>query len=125
MKPKTIIMSISNIAAIIILSGCLERQALFGPSPQRKIMLQSRTFTPKAGIEKQLIEKINTTPRKSVHAVVQFHKKLSLDDHKYLKESGILIQKYLGATTYELSIPRGKAIDKGTLKKNDPLGRNV
>ncbi len=117
MKQKALITSMITATLSLMLVGCAERLTLFEPSPQRKIMLQSRIFTPKAGIEKQLIDKIKITPRKKVHAMVQFNKRLSLEDHKFLKDSGILIQRYLGDTTYEVSFPKGTIIDKGKLRK--------
>ena len=107
----------SSLGAILCLfsAGCAERLAVFGPSPQRKIVLQSRTFTPKAGIEKELIEKLQITPRKKVHAIVQFKKRLSLEDHKFLHDSDVSIHRYLGALTYEVSLRKAAVIDKGKL----------
>lgn len=117
MKQKALITSMITATLSLMLVGCAERLTLFEPSPQRKIKLQSRIFTPKAVVEKQLIEKIKITPRKKVHAIVQFNKRLSLEDHKFLKDSGILIQRYVGPTTYEVSFPKGTIIDKGKLRK--------
>ncbi len=117
MKQKALITTMITATLSLMLVGCAERLTLFEPSPQRKIMLQSRIFTPKAGVEKQLIEKIKITPRKKVHAIVQFNKRLSLEDHKFLKDSGILIQRFVGPGTYEVSFPKGTIIDKGKLRK--------
>lgn len=117
MKQKALITSMITATLSLMLVGCAERLTLFEPSPQRKIMLQSRIFTPKAVVEKQLIEKIKITPRKKVHAIVQFNKRLSLEDHKFLKDSGILIQRFVGPGTYEVSFPKGTVIDKGKLRK--------
>lgn len=112
MKRKALFMSLISASLCLMLNGCAGVLAVFGPSPKHEIVLQSRTFTPKAGIEKELIEKLQI---KKVHAIVQFEKRLSLEDHKFLKDSGVLVQRYLGGLTYEVSLQKGEVLDKGKL----------
>lgn len=82
-----------------------------------EIKLQARSYVPKTGVSRNLEETLRATNQARVHAVVQFHKNLSLDDHKFLAESAIKLQGHLGGRAYHASIPKGTKITAGRLGK--------
>lgn len=81
-----------------------------GPGPHKggvrrdryKIRLRNRTLTPKRGIEPALLTKLKITERPRVHAIVQFRRDLSLEEHEFLHDSGVILQGYLGSHTHGL-----------------------
>lgn len=82
-----------------------------------KIELLGRSFTPKQGVSPRLEEVLRTTEHPRIHAIVQFKKDLTLDEHKFLAESGIKLQGYVGGRAYHASIPRGTKLTRGNLGK--------
>lgn len=102
-----------------MLTPCYAQIGRDKPSPQEvyEIKLLSRSFIPKPGIERPIAEKLKTTKRTKVHAIIQFHKPLSLEDHKLLNKLGIRLQEYLGANAYVSSVPKGTDMGAGNLKK--------
>lgn len=97
--------------------GCAEFKQVIRPAPEYPIKLSARSITPKPGIEKELSQTLEITKKPKVHSIVQFKQALSPEDHKFLNESGLLIQGYLGGNSYIVSIPKEAQLDKGKLKK--------
>lgn len=82
-----------------------------------QIKLLSRSFVPKQGIEEDLSKILKITKRPRIHAILQFYKPLSLDEHKFIYESGILLQGYLGNLAYAVSIPKRFDLAADRIKK--------
>ncbi|KPJ83495.1 MAG: hypothetical protein AMS17_17470 [Spirochaetes bacterium DG_61] len=107
---------ITVIALNFFSSGYITPKEALGEAPYTIKLLQ-RSFIPEPGIEKELLQKLQTNKGSNVHALIQFQKRLSLEEHKFLKESGIIISGYLGAHTYEVSIRKGTDLGVGDLQK--------
>jgi subtilisin family serine protease len=104
------------IALSLTFSGCALCKRSIRPKLQYDIKLSNRAFMPKPGLEKKVLDVLKTTKRPRVHALMQFQRILSLEDHRLLKELGISLS-YLGANTYAVSIPRGANLETENMKK--------
>lgn len=100
----------------VMLFGFVTQAQEVKPSPY-VIKLLSRSFIPEPGIEKELTRTLEITERAKVYVIIQFSKVLSLEQHEFLNKSGILLQEYLGNTTYAASIPKETLLDSGNLKE--------
>lgn len=101
---------------LIVLGACdLKEEPELTQKYQVKLL--SRSFVPEQGIADDLTKFLKTTERPRVHVIIQFYEKLSLDEHKLLYESGVLLQRYLGNITYSVSIPREIDLTEEKFKK--------
>jgi subtilisin family serine protease len=97
--------------------GCAHKKARKTASKSFKIKLLSRSFTPKPGIGEKLTQKLKVTKKPKYHAIIQFNESLTLEEHKFLNESGLLLSGSLGANAYVVAIPKGADLSAGKLKK--------
>ena len=81
------------------------------------VHLSSRTLS--GGTEPELIAKLQDPSTHRVHAVLRFRAPLSADQHRVLRDEGIVLLSYLENNGYLASIPAGARLGEGALA---PLG---
>ncbi len=69
------------------------------------VSLRGRTFTPSAGIEQALLDKLQTVD--SLHALVQLDRLPTTEEEKALADAGLTLLNYLNGTTYTARVDKG------------------
>lgn len=91
--------------------------APLGASAQsNQVKLLSRTFVPKPGTAPALREALKGATRPTLHAILQFKKPLTVEQHALLREKGVLLQGHLGGNAYSAAVPKGLDLDQASLR---------
>lgn len=103
----------------ILISGILCTAVLLvaASAEAQEIRLKHRTFTPKPGIEEPLAISFREVPAVKRAVLLQFTKRLTLEEHKLIAESGIELEGYLGSNAYVAALSGDSVVGKPELEK--------